>query len=102
MTGHAVPAALRDGQRAGHPPVAGHPPAAGPAAVAAGTIGQARFRDGVSDVLTAIGGALDDGASPERVLPAISEAVRAWAERQARTGAPVLSPAERDALAQAV
>ena len=92
MTG---PAARLNGQPAAQPPVTG---TAGPA----GPLGQTRFRDGVTEILAAVGGALDDGASPERVLPAISEGVRAWAERRARSGAPVPSPAERDVLAQAV
>ncbi|HEY2549422.1 MAG TPA: ATPase, T2SS/T4P/T4SS family [Streptosporangiaceae bacterium] len=94
MTGTTAPAALRSGQPAGR--------ASATAPAPAGAIGTAWLSDGVSDVLAVIGAALDDRASPERVLPAISEAVRAWAEGQARSGAPVLSPAERDALAQAV
>ena len=36
------------------------------------------------------------------MLPLIREAVRAWAERQARAGALIPSPADRDALAQAI
>ena len=45
---------------------------------------------------------LQDGASQDEALPLIGDAVRAWAERQVRAGAPVLSPADREALAQAV
>ena len=36
------------------------------------------------------------------MLPLIRDAVRAWAERQARAGALIPSPADRDALAQAI
>ena len=45
---------------------------------------------------------LQDGASQDEALPLIGDAVRTWAERQVRAGAPVLSPADREALAQAV
>jgi Flp pilus assembly CpaF family ATPase len=61
-----------------------------------------RLRRGVAEVLAAVADRLQDGASQEVVLPLIGEAVRAWAERQVRAGAPVPSPAEREALAQAV
>ena len=57
---------------------------------------------GVADILAMIADRLKDGASQDEALPLIGDAVRAWAERQVRAGAPVLSPAEREALAQAV
>ena len=57
---------------------------------------------GVADILAMIADRLQDGASQDEALPLIGDAVRAWAERQVRAGAPVLSPAEREALAQAV
>jgi Flp pilus assembly CpaF family ATPase len=61
-----------------------------------------RLHRGVTEILAGIADRLQDGASQDDVLPLIGEAVRAWAERQVRAGAPVLSPAEREALAQAV
>ncbi len=54
------------------------------------------------EVLAAIADRLADGAAPADVLPLIRDAVRAWAEHQARTGSPVPSPSDREALAQAV
>jgi len=72
---------------------------AGPGSV---TLDDSGLRRGVSDVLAAIAGRLEDGASREAVAPLIAEAVRAWAERQVRAGAPVPTPADREALAQAV
>ena len=99
---------------AGDPRSAGMPPSraggglhAGPAAVPpAGQLragmGDARLRGGVADVLAAVAGRLEDGALPPDVLPLIRDAVRAWAERQVRAGAPVPSPADREVLAQAV
>jgi Flp pilus assembly CpaF family ATPase len=65
-------------------------------------MGDARLRGGVADVLAAVAGRLEDGALPPDVLPLIRDAVRAWAERQVRAGAPVPSPADREVLAQAV
>jgi Flp pilus assembly CpaF family ATPase len=62
----------------------------------------ARLRRGVADILAMIADRLEDGASQDEALPLIGDAVRAWAERQVRAGGPVLSPADRDALAQAV
>jgi Flp pilus assembly CpaF family ATPase len=62
----------------------------------------AGLRRGVSDVLATIAGRLEDGASRDAALPLISDAVRAWAERQVRAGAAVPTPADREALAQAV
>ncbi|MGO9078942.1 MAG: CpaF family protein [Streptosporangiaceae bacterium] len=61
-----------------------------------------RLRSGVSEVLAAIADRLPDGADPQDVLPLIREAVRGWAQRLVRAGAPVPSPADREALAQAV
>jgi len=71
-------------------------------AVGAAAPDDAGLRRGVSEVLAAIASRLDDGASRDTALPLISEAVRAWAERQVRAGAPVPTPADREALAQAV
>jgi Flp pilus assembly CpaF family ATPase len=65
-------------------------------------LADARLRAGVADILAAVASRLEDGARPQDVLPLIKEAVRVWAERQVRAGAPVPSPADRDALAQAV
>jgi pilus assembly protein CpaF len=62
----------------------------------------ARLRRGVAEVLAMVADRLEDGASQEVVLPLIGDAVRAWAERQVRAGAPVPTPADREALAQAV
>jgi pilus assembly protein CpaF len=61
-----------------------------------------RLRRGVAEILSMIADRLEDGASQDEALPLIGDAVRAWAERQVRAGGPVLSPADRDALAQAV
>jgi Flp pilus assembly CpaF family ATPase len=57
---------------------------------------------GVTEILAAVASRLDDGAVPDDVLPLIREAARAWAERRVRSGMPVPSPADREALAQAV
>jgi Flp pilus assembly CpaF family ATPase len=62
----------------------------------------AALRRGVADILAGVADRLKDGASPDDALPAIRDAVRGWAERQVRAGAPVPSPADREALAQAV
>jgi Flp pilus assembly CpaF family ATPase len=75
---------------------------AGPAPQAAAVLADAALRRAVTDILGLIAGRLDDGAEPAEVLPLIREAVRAWAERQARAGALIPSPADRDALAQAI
>ena len=56
----------------------------------------------MSEVLALVASRLDDGAAPDTVLPLIRDAARAWAERRARSGMPVPSPADREALAQAV
>jgi Flp pilus assembly CpaF family ATPase len=65
-------------------------------------LGDPRLRRGVTEILAVIADRLQDGASQDEALPLIGDAVRAWAERQVRAGAPVLAPFERDALAQAV
>jgi Flp pilus assembly CpaF family ATPase len=65
-------------------------------------LGDARLRRGVAEILAMVADRLQDGASQDEALPLIGDAVRAWAERQVRAGAPVLSPADREALAQAV
>ena len=65
-------------------------------------LADARLRRGVTDILAMIADRLRDGASPDEALPLIADAVRAWAERQVRGGATVLTPADREALAQAV
>jgi Flp pilus assembly CpaF family ATPase len=65
-------------------------------------LSDARLRRGVAEILAMVADRLQDGASQDVALPLIGDAVRAWAERQVRTGAPVLSPADREALAQAV
>jgi Flp pilus assembly CpaF family ATPase len=62
----------------------------------------ARLRRGVAEILAMIADRLEDGASQDEALPLIGDAVRAWAERQVRAGGLVLSPADREALAQAV
>ncbi len=61
-----------------------------------------RLRGGISDILASVADQLRDGAGPGDVLPLIREAVQYWAERQVRAGALVPSPADREALAQAV
>jgi Flp pilus assembly CpaF family ATPase len=65
-------------------------------------LSDARLRRGVAEILAMVADRLQDGASQDVALPLIGDAVRAWAERQVRAGAPVLSPADREALAQAV
>jgi Flp pilus assembly CpaF family ATPase len=55
-----------------------------------------------TEILTLVAGRLQDGASPDDALPLIREAVRQWAERQVRAGAPVPAPADIQGLAQAV
>jgi pilus assembly protein CpaF len=61
-----------------------------------------RLQRGVAEVLAMVADRLQDGVSQDVAMPMISEAIRAWAERQVRAGAPVLSPGDREALAQAV
>jgi len=65
-------------------------------------LSDARLRRGVAEILAMVADRLQDGASQDEALPLIGDAVRTWAERQVRAGAPVLSPADREALAQAV
>jgi Flp pilus assembly CpaF family ATPase len=72
------------------------------APVPAAGLGDAQLSRGVSEILTSVAGQLEDGASPDDVLPLIRDAVQGWAERQARSGALVPSPRDREALAQAV
>jgi Flp pilus assembly CpaF family ATPase len=94
------------------PPVSGGPgPASGPHPVPGGpaprhvpqaALGDPRFRAAVAEILAFVAGRLQDGASQHEAAAIIREAVRAWAERQVRSGAPVPTPADREALAQAV
>jgi Flp pilus assembly CpaF family ATPase len=78
--------------------------AAGTAAPGAGggALDDATFRRGVAEVLAQVADRLKDGASSNDALPPIRDAVRAWAEREVRTGAPVPSPADIQTLALAV
>ncbi len=76
--------------------------AAAAAAPGAAVPADARPSHGVAEIHAMVASRLEDGAAPEAVLPLIREAARIWAERRVRTGAPVPSPAEREALAQAV
>ncbi|HEY7144801.1 MAG TPA: ATPase, T2SS/T4P/T4SS family [Streptosporangiaceae bacterium] len=69
---------------------------------AAPGLGEAGLRRAVAEVLAMVAGRLDDGAEPDEVFPLIREAIRVWSERQARAGAVVPTPADRNALAQAV
>jgi Flp pilus assembly CpaF family ATPase len=94
------------------PPGAIPPPAIQPRWPADGTgprpgrvppgLGDARLRRGVAEILAMVADRLQDGATEAEALPLIGDAVRAWSERQVRAGAPVLAPADRLALAQAV
>jgi Flp pilus assembly CpaF family ATPase len=61
-----------------------------------------RFRGAVAELLAMVAGHLEDGAAEPDAVALIREAVRAWAQRQVRAGGVVPSPAEREALAQAV
>jgi Flp pilus assembly CpaF family ATPase len=65
-------------------------------------LGDARLRGGVAEILAMVADRLPDGATEAEALPLIADAVRVWAERQVRAGAPVPTPADRQALAQAV
>ena len=89
-------AALAEGQRqaAAVPAPPPGPRAAGPA--------DPRLQQGVAEIHAMIASRLEDGAPPDAIMPLIRDAARSWAERQVRAGAPVPSPAEREALAQAV
>jgi len=77
-------------------------PAPGPQPDAGGGPAGARWQRGVAEIHAMVASRLEDGAQPDAVLPLIRDAARAWAERQVRAGAPVPSPADREALAQAV
>jgi Flp pilus assembly CpaF family ATPase len=99
------PAYLHSHPPPGPAPAPGSGPASGlgaPGPHGTQGLGTAGLRRAVTDILALIAGRLDDGARPEEVLPLIREAVRAWAERQARAGALIPSPADRDALAQSI
>jgi Flp pilus assembly CpaF family ATPase len=65
-------------------------------------LGDGRLRRGVAEILAMVADRLQDGATEAEVMPLIADAVRVWAERQVRAGAPVPAPADRQALAQAV
>jgi Flp pilus assembly CpaF family ATPase len=65
-------------------------------------LADARFAAAVTEVLGLAASRLQDNATEPEVAAIIAAAVRAWAERQVRMGAMVPTPAERDALAQAV
>jgi Flp pilus assembly CpaF family ATPase len=73
-----------------------------PRAVPQATLADARFRGVVAEVLRVVAGRLQDGAPEAEAVAIIRDAVRFWAERQVRAGGMVPSPAEREALAQAV
>ena len=80
-------------------------PRGGPAprhAPAGGAGRPAASRGVVTEVLAQVASRLDDGAAEPEAAAFIREAVRMWAERQVRSGARMPSPAEREALAQAV
>ena len=86
------------------PPGRDRPPAGGPAPrhVPQAALADPRFRGVVAEILAAVASRLDDGAGEAEAAAFIREAVRMWAEHQVRSGARVPSPAEREALAQAV
>ena len=88
---------------AGQQPPA-RPPAGGPAPrhVPQAALADPRFRGVVAEILAAVASRLDDGAAEPEAAAFIREAVRMWAEHQVRSGARMPSPAEREALAQAV
>ena len=116
MTDRPRPPARRSTRRHAAPPLAGRcrggrrsraelragPLAGRTAAPAARALGDARLRAASPISSPMVADRLQDGASPDEVLPLIRDAVRVWAERQVRAGAPVPSPADREALAQAV
>jgi Flp pilus assembly CpaF family ATPase len=85
-------------------PDALRPPApfAGPPARGGAGPVDPRLQQGVAEIHAMVASRLEDGAPPETILPLIRDAARAWAERRVRAGAPVPSPADREALAQAV
>ena len=76
--------------------------ALGPPRRAAGGPADPRLQRGVAEIHAMVASRLEDGAPPETILPLIRDAARVWAERLVRAGAPVPSPADREALAQAV
>jgi Flp pilus assembly CpaF family ATPase len=92
------------------PPVTGSPgagqPAVGggpvPQVVPQAALADARFRAAVAEILGLVASRLQDGASEQDAAAIIRDAVRAWAERRVRSGGAVPSPAEREALTQAV
>ena len=75
---------------------------AAPRHVPQAALADPRFRGVVAEILAAVAGRLDDGATEPEAAAFIREAVRMWAEHQVRSGARMPSPAEREALAQAV
>jgi len=87
-------AALADSQQQGPAPPAPPRGAGGPA--------DPRLQQGVAEIHAMVASKLEDGAPPEAILPLIRDAARTWAERRVRAGASVPSPADREALAQAV
>jgi pilus assembly protein CpaF len=93
MTGLQWPAA---GVRAG-PPDGQHLPRHSPSPDPGPQLGGA-----VAEVLGRVAAQLADGARQQDVMPVICSAVQAWAEQQATRGGPMLSPRERDTIAQAI
>jgi Flp pilus assembly CpaF family ATPase len=86
------------------PPVAGRPAGGGPVpqVVPQAALADPRFRAVVAEILGLVASRLQDGASQQEAAAIIRDAVRTWAERQVRAGGAVPSPAEREALTQAV
>jgi len=93
MTGLQWPAAgVRAGPQDGqHLPGHAASPGAGP-----------RLRGAVAEILERVAAQLADGAREQDVMPVIHSAVQVWAQQQATRGGPMLSPQERDDLAQAI
>jgi Flp pilus assembly CpaF family ATPase len=73
-----------------------------PRVVPQAALADPRFRGAVAEILAVVAGHLEDGATEADAAALIREGVRAWAQRQVRAGGVVPSPAEREALAQAV
>jgi Flp pilus assembly CpaF family ATPase len=94
---HLSPAAERPA--VGQPPVGGGPV---PPVVPQAALADPRFRGAVAEILGLVANRLQDGASQQEAASIIRDAVRGWAEHQVRAGGRVPSPAEREALAQAV
>lgn len=86
----------------GSAPGRGGPPSQPLPAVPQAVLGDARFAAAVTEILTRAAGRLHDQATEAEAAAVIGAAVRAWAEHQVRSGGMVSTPAERDALAQAV